>query len=148
MMEGKGETMCYDLVEAYFRRCAEELDSIELEDLLAIADVPALCLQGTGRVDTLIESLIRERMRPFEEAMFFELQTGMRSHIPVGSEVVLLQSLRDHSSPQRVLCDLSLARVSNRLGLDFFERFLLPSGGIDWVTLAMHRPAENERREV
>jgi len=150
MIANELERIAHDLIDGYFGRRAEKLDSITLEDLLANANPHALCLHGVARVDKLLEGLLQERIRPFEEATFSQLMARLRTQVSAASDTALIQLLRDYSGVQRINYNSTLARVSNRLCKEFCNKFLLPVGSIDWEKLARLAPhgGEQEKGEV
>ena len=147
MIANELERIAHDLIDGYFGRRAEKLDSITLEDLLADANPHALCLHGVGRVDEFVESLLQERMRPFEEATFSQLLARLRTQVSAASDTALIQLLRDYSGVQRINYNSTLARVSNCLCKEFCNKFLLPVGSIDWEKLVLFSPYAGEQKK-
>ena len=140
MTASKLKKIAHDLIDGYFERRAEKLDSISLGDLFTDANPPLLCLHGTMQVNKLIESLLRERMRLFEETAFSQLSAKLCAQVAVDSDIMLIQLLRNYRGIQRMVYDETLARVLNRLCLNFFKEFSLPDGSIDWDKLVCFAP--------
>jgi len=150
MIANELERIAHQLIDGYFGRRAEKLDSISLEELLANANPHLLCLHGVARADKFLESLLQERIRPFEEATFSELLARLRTEGAVDSDLTLIRLLRDCSGVQRTVYDKALARVLNRLCLSFLNGFSLADGSIDWKKLVRFAPhaGEQEKGEV
>lgn len=147
MIPNELEKVANNLIDGYFESRAKELDSISLEDLLVNANPYLFCLNGVGRVDKIIEELLRERMHPFEEKALSQLMARLRTQVSAASDTALIQLLRDYSGVQRINYNSTLARVSNRLCKEFCNKFLLPVGSIDWEKLVLFSPYAGGRKK-
>jgi len=142
--------MAHELIDAYFGHRAEKLEQINLEELLASANPHALCLHRVGQADELVESLLQETMRPFDEAALGEVLAGLRTQVSFDSDMVLIQLVRDYTGVQYIVHGTTLGRAMNRLCLSFLNRFSLADGSIDWKKLVRFAPhaGEQEKGEV
>ena len=135
------------LLEDYFRRRAERLDSANLEQVIAHADPRLLCLHRMGRADEVVGRLLERALEAFDQANVLQLLRRLQTEHPIESDSALVRLVSDYDGEGYVVHGDAWARAINRVTLQFLDEFASPDGSLDWSQLARSVQAAEGREK-